>query len=191
MWHSPTAANSWSAANVDRTTAATAGKPLGMVAGKLIGGGENQTRRRARTTRRPDGEKDRPHTCSETNYRQRRPSKPADLPAALDVCARHLDDPNATPPVHDHRRPPPPRRLRRKTAVWNDDRVYNDIINYYAIDYYLMSWCLVLLFSWLVTVLRYYYYYYYYYRLRIIEYVDASTCAYTHPLVRLPQKTSY
>jgi len=80
---------------MDKMTAAIAGKPLGMVAGKLIGGEENQTRRRALTTKRPDGEKDRPHTCSETNYRQQRPSKAADLPAALDdACARHLDDPN-------------------------------------------------------------------------------------------------
>jgi len=139
LWHSPTAAaNSWSAANVDKMTAATAGKPLGMVAGKLIGGGGEKQNAAAcaydEAARRLEGPV-RTRVRRRTTVNDVRASRPI-CSRRFDVCARHLDDPNATPPLRrPHRRPPPP----RQTAVWND-RVHSDSINHNYYHYCLMSY---------------------------------------------------
>jgi len=82
-------------------TAATAGKPPGMVAGKLIGGGEKGKRGGGVRVRRgdPAGRRTvRTRVRRRTTVNDVRASRPI-CSRRSDVCARHLDDPNATPPV--------------------------------------------------------------------------------------------
>lgn len=96
----------------------------------------------------PTRQEDRPHTCSETNCRQRRPSKSADLP--IGGARRRLCPPSGWPERHATRtRPPTPTAAATTTTncrlKW--PRIINDIIYHCYRRYCLKFSYLILLFS--------------------------------------------